>query len=125
MTRQITAKQVLILLLIMALGYIAWQQEAHFINRNREITFDKVGIFRTVQVPCPVNVQCGPMYQLSTDDGNSYTLVFTSNAALPSEGERVEVVGTVTYNTGSCVLNGQPVPCQPIGTIQVSNWKPA
>jgi hypothetical protein len=110
----------------MALVYIAWQQQARFINNNGEITFDKVGIFRTVQIPCPANVQCGPMYQLSTDDGNSYTLLFTSNAALPSEGERVEVTGTVTYNTSaSCGLNGQPVPCQPIGTVQVSGWKPA
>jgi hypothetical protein len=98
--------------------------------------FDMVGIFEIVYVPCPANVQCNPQYQLAGTDGNSYQLVFIplecpvgvtcSTVALPNQGERIEVRGTISYNTqGSCMLNGQATPCQPIGTIIVSSWNPA
>ncbi len=115
------------------------------VNSNTQITvtgsqIDMVGIFQIVYVPCPVNVQCNPQYQLAGDDGNSYQLLFvypiiscpagftcTSSPppALPQQGQRIEVKGTITYNTGStCRMNGQGVPCQPIGTIAVSSWTP-
>ena len=98
--------------------------------------FDMVGIFEIVQVPCASNSQCNPQYWLAGTDGNSYQLLFIplecpvgvacSTAALPNQGERIEVKGSISYNTqGSCMLNGQATPCQPIGTVIVSSWNPA
>lgn len=91
-------------------------------------SFKMVGIFAIVLVPCPANVQCNPQYQLAGTDGNTYQLLFLSSAAppLPTQGQRIEVKGTVSYNTmASCILNGQATPCQPIGTVIVSSWNPA
>ncbi|MGA2239939.1 MAG: hypothetical protein ABSG74_12075, partial [Candidatus Bathyarchaeia archaeon] len=98
--------------------------------------FDMVGVFEIVYVPCAANVQCNPQYQLAGTDGNSYQLLFIplecpvgvtcSTVALPNQGERIEIRGTISYNTqGSCMLNGQATPCQPIGTVIVSSWNPA
>ncbi len=76
----------------------------------------------------PVNGQpadCPSQYQLSVNGGNSYVLLFQSSN-LPSQDEYVQVFGSFTANAqGSCTLNGQPVACEPIGTIQVTSWQAA
>ncbi len=81
------------------------------------------GIFQILIIPCPFNMQCNPMYILVDKDGNEYQLLFNSGARLPDSGQHVEVIGIVTYDTISkCELNGQTVPCQPIGRVNVSSW---
>jgi len=99
--------------------------------------FDMVGTFQIVYVPCPANVQCNPQYELAGTDGNSYQLIFVplecpvgvacSTVALPNQGQRIEVKGSISYSTeaASCMLDGQATPCQPIGTVIVSSWNPA
>lgn len=84
------------------------------------------GIFQIVNIPaCPFNVQCNPKYQLAVEDGNTYQLLFSSGTRLPNDGQHIEVTGIVTYDTISkCELNGQAVPCQPIGRVMVSSWQP-
>jgi hypothetical protein len=94
------------------------------------------GTFQIVYPPCPAGVQCGPQYQLAGDDGNSYQLSFNTFAStseecpvgscVPTQGQHIRVTGTIVYNTmAQCSLNGQSVPCQPIGTITVSSWSSA
>ena len=84
------------------------------------------GTFQIVNIPaCPSNVQCNPKYQLAVEDGNTYQLLFSSVTRLPNDGQHIEVIGIVTYDTVSkCELNGQAVPCQPIGRVMGSSWQP-
>ena len=45
-------------------------------NPSSGTQFDMIGTFSIVYVPCAVNVQCNPQYQLAGTDGNSYQLIF-------------------------------------------------
>ncbi len=108
--------------------------------------FDMNGTIENITIPCPFNVTCNPQYWLDAEDGNTYHLLISSGTRLPdgsqqicegslalqeqcltrvpNQGQHIEVIGYVTYNTGnSCEVNGQYVPCQPIGTVNVSNWR--
>ena len=130
-----------ILMLVVAILAIAGGVYYYYTPKSQTGTqFDMVGTFEIVQVPCASGQQCRPQYQLATADGNSYRLIFPSlcscptgetcdcpaQSTLPAQGQRIEVKGTISYNTqGSCMLNGQPTPCQPIGAVIVSSWTPA
>lgn len=93
-------------------------------SHTRLVHFEMVGTFQVVYSPCPVNVQCNPQYELLATDGNTYQLLFSSGTTLPSAGQRIEIIGSITYDTmGSCVLNGESTPCQPVGTVIVSSWQ--
>ncbi|TRZ88506.1 MAG: hypothetical protein D4R88_07735 [Methanosarcinales archaeon] len=105
------------------------------------------GTIENITIPCPFNIQCNPVYWLAGEDGNTYHLLISSGTRLPdggqpicegllalqepcltrlpNRGQHIEVIGIVTYDTISkCELNGQEVPCQPIGRVNVSSWQP-
>jgi hypothetical protein len=87
--------------------------------------FVMVGSFQVVQIPCAVNVQCGPMYILAGNDGNTYQLIFNSGLNLPQVGQHVEITGIIQNTMAKCTLNGQQVQCQPIGLVTVESWRQA
>ncbi len=113
--------------------------------------FDMNGTISNITIPC-VNVTCNPQYWLDAEDGNTYHLLISSGTRLPdgsqqicegslalqeqcltrvpNKGQHIEVIGIETNQTdcfenycengtGSCKL----IPCQPIGTVIVSNWR--
>ncbi len=84
------------------------------------------GTFQIVNIPaCPFNVQCNPKYQLAVEDGNTSQLLFSSGTRLPDDGQHIEVTGIVNYDTISkCELNGEEIPCQPVGRVSVTSWQP-
>jgi hypothetical protein len=82
------------------------------------------GTLQVVQVACPRNVGCGPVYLLVGDDGKTYQLIFSSGLNLPQVGQRMEIVGIIQNTTAICFLSGQKVQCQPISLVIVEGWRP-
>ncbi len=116
-------------------------------SQTEKPNFDMNGTIENITIPCPFNVQCNPQYWLAGEDGNTYHLLISSGTRLPdgsqqicegllalqepcltrlpTRGQHIEVIGTVTYDTISkCWLNDKGTPCQPIGTVNVSSWQP-
>lgn len=116
-------------------------------SQTEKPNFDMNGTIENITIPCSFNVQCNPQYWLVGEDGNTYHLLIGYGTRLPNggqqicegllalqepcltrlptRGQHIEVIGIVTYDTTSkCELNGQAVPCQPIGTVMVSSWQP-
>jgi len=114
--------------------------------QTQKTNFDMNGTIENITIPCPFNVQCNPQYWLDAEDGNTYHLRFSYGTRLPNGdlqiceglpalqepcltrlpnfGQHIEVIGTVTYNTDICGVNGKTVPCQPIGRVMVWSWQP-
>ncbi len=113
-------KVVLVGIVIILFLYRYFQQS----SQTEKPNFDMNGIIENITIPCPFNVTCNPQFWLDAEDGNTYRLLISSGTRVPNFGQHIEVIGYVKYNTDtSCELNGQHVPCQPIGTVNVSNWR--
>ena len=115
-------------------------------SQTEKPNFDMNGTIENITIPCPFNIQCNPQYWLAGEDGNTYHLLISSGirlpdgsqqiceglfafqepclTRLPTRSQHIEVIGIVTYDTSKCELNGQAVPCQPIGRVNVSSWQP-
>ncbi len=134
---------ILVLIGIVIILFLQWFST----TQTQKPNFHMNGTIEDITIPCPSNWQCNPQFWLDAEDGNTYHLRISSGTRLPdgsqqicegsialqepcltrvpSFGQHIEVIGIVTYDTASkCGLNGQEVPCQPIGTVNVSSWQP-
>lgn len=123
-------------------------------TQTQKTIFVMNGTIENITIPCPFNVQCNPQYWLDAEDGNTYHLLISSGKRLPdgsqqicegslalqeqcltrvpNQGQHIEVIGIETNETDCylnyCEINGTVpctlIPCQPIGTVDVSNWQP-
>ncbi len=134
--------------IIIILSFYWYSQQSSLTEKPN---FDMNGTISNITIPC-VNVTCNPQYWLDAEDGNTYHLLISSGTRLPdgsqqicegslalqeqcltrvpNKGQHIEVIGIETNQTdcfenycengtGSCKL----IPCQPIGTVIVSNWR--
>jgi hypothetical protein len=106
---------------------------------SQKPNFDMNGTIEDITIPCSPNTTCNPQFWLDAEDNNTYRLLISSSrlpdgsqqicegslavqepclTRVPKFGQHIEVIGYVTYNTYSCGAD-----CQPIGTVNVLNWR--
>jgi hypothetical protein len=117
-----------ILVVIVIILSLYWYSQQG--SQTEKPNFDMNGTIEYIIFSCPFRAPCNPQYRLDAEDGNTYNLHFKPGARIPNWTQHIEVIGIETNQTdcfenycengtGLCKL----IPCQPIGTVNVSNWR--
>jgi hypothetical protein len=119
---------IVVLVGIVILISIYWYSQQGI--QTEKPNFDMNGTINYVIFSCLYGAPCNPQYRLDGEDGNTYNLHFKPGARIPNWTQHIEVIGIETNQTdcfenycengtGPCKL----IPCQPIGTVNVLNWR--
>ncbi len=99
-------------------------------SQTEKPNFHMNGTIEYIIHSCLYGTTCNPEYRLDAEDGNTYNLHFKPDARIPNWTQHIEVIGIETNQTDCfenyCENGTEPcklIPCQPIGTVNVSNWR--